>query len=160
MRRAMAVSAAVVAMSALVACSGGGKHDLDRQSGKKKTTSTGVVTPVSQGPTGLVAAMRLTSSAFADNGAIPAQFTCAGSNQSVPLTWSGVPAGTETLALRVQDADTAQKYIHWIVYAIKPSTTSVAAGQVPAGGVPAKNSFGQAAYSRPRPPARPPPYVL
>jgi Raf kinase inhibitor-like YbhB/YbcL family protein len=148
MRRAIALSIAVVAMSALVACSGGGNHGLDRQSGKKK----GVVAPVSADQTGSGSGLKLTSSAFANGAGIPPQFTCTGSNQSVPLAWSGVPGGTSTLALRMQDIDTAQKYIHWLVYDIKPLTKSVVAGQGPAGATQAKNSFGQASYTGPCPP--------
>jgi Raf kinase inhibitor-like YbhB/YbcL family protein len=155
MRRAIALSVAVVAASALVACGGGGKHSLDRQSNKKKTTPTGVIAPVSEATgSGAVSSsgLRLASSAFDNAGAIPVQFTCTGAGQSVPLAWSGVPAGTTTLALRMQDVDTAQKYVHWLVYGIKPSTKSVAAGQSPVGATQAKNSFGQASYAGPCPP--------
>jgi len=97
--------------------------------------------------------MQLTSPAFADGGAIPSQYTCDGPGQSPPLAWSGVPTGTASLALRVQDIDTAQKFVHWIIYDIKPSTTSLAAGEVPPGSKQTDNSFGKQGYGGPCPPA-------
>jgi Raf kinase inhibitor-like YbhB/YbcL family protein len=55
--------------------------------------------------------------------------------------------------LRVQDIDTAQKFIHWVIYDIPPSTTSLAPGQVPAGAKQTANSFGRPGYGAPCPPA-------
>jgi Raf kinase inhibitor-like YbhB/YbcL family protein len=95
----------------------------------------------------------LTSPAFKGGGAIPEQYTCDGANLSPPLAWTGVPAGTVSLALRVQDIDTAQKFVHWIVYDFPPSITSMATGQVPPGAKQATNSFGKIGYGGPCPPA-------
>jgi Raf kinase inhibitor-like YbhB/YbcL family protein len=155
--RRLPVAFLVVAMSG--ACSSGGKQGLTRQSGAKTAPSTtatsaaggGTAAPVAPGTQG--APIRLTSSSFTNGGALPGQFTCQGANQSPPLAWSGVPAGTVTLALRLQDIDTSQKFIHWLVFGIKPTTTSIAVGQPPSGATQAKNSFGQAAYTGPCPPA-------
>ncbi|MDP1929472.1 MAG: hypothetical protein Q8K62_13285 [Thiobacillus sp.] len=36
---------------------------------------------------------------------MPGQHTCDGNDQSPPLTWSGVPASTQSLALMVDDPD-------------------------------------------------------
>ena len=123
-------------MVTAVACGGGGPS-------AKNATS-----PSSSAPT-----IQLTSSAFADGGAIPAQYTCDGAGQSPPLAWSGVPSGAASFALRVQDIDTAQKFIHWIVYDIPPSTTSLAAGQVPPDAKQTANSFGKQGYGGMCPPA-------
>lgn len=49
--------------------------------------------------------MKLNSSAFTQFSDIPDQYTCEGSDQSPPLAWSGVPAGTKSLALIVDDPD-------------------------------------------------------
>ncbi len=100
-----------------------------------------------------VPTIELTSSAFKDGGAIPSQYTCDGAGQSPPLAWTGVPAGTAGLALRVQDIDTAQQFIHWLMYDIPPSTTSLAAGQVLAGARQATNSFNKQGYGGMCPPA-------
>jgi Raf kinase inhibitor-like YbhB/YbcL family protein len=96
--------------------------------------------------------MRLTSSAFAEGAAIPARFTCDGPGDSPPLAWANVPGGTSTLALRMQDVDTPRKFVHWIVYNIKPQTTSIAAAQAPPGAIQASNTFKRQGYSPPCPP--------
>ncbi|HEV2635806.1 MAG TPA: hypothetical protein VGX23_11705 [Actinocrinis sp.] len=74
------------------------------------------------------ATITLTSPAFADEGEIPAAYTCdaAGSAVSPPLAWTGVPQGTGWLALYVYD-DTGS-VLHWIVVNIEPAVTGVAAG--------------------------------
>ena len=47
----------------------------------------------------------MTSAAFGDNTQIPAEYSCTGSNVPPPLHWENVPAGTESLALVVDDPD-------------------------------------------------------
>ena len=47
----------------------------------------------------------LSSSAFAHQGAIPGKYTCEGADLSPPLSWSGLPPGTKSLALIVDDPD-------------------------------------------------------
>ena len=49
--------------------------------------------------------MRISSGAFGDGGAIPERHTCEGSDISPPLAWSGVPEGTRSLVLIVDDPD-------------------------------------------------------
>lgn len=43
--------------------------------------------------------MRITSTAFSNQTAIPALYTCEGKDISLPMAWSGIPAGTKSLAL-------------------------------------------------------------
>jgi Raf kinase inhibitor-like YbhB/YbcL family protein len=126
-----------------VACGSGGGGSVE-----KSSSTTSSTTPA-QTPAGI----ELTSSAFAPGGNIPGQFTCDGANQSPPLTWRGVTPEVGSIAVRLQDIDTPQKFVHWIVYDINPSTTSLAAGQVPAGAKQAMNSFGKIGYGGPCPPA-------
>ena len=66
--------------------------------------------------------MKLTSSAFADGGAIPRKFTGEGEDVSPPLSWSGLPAGTKSLALIVEDTDApgGEPWVHWVAYNIPP----------------------------------------
>ena len=47
----------------------------------------------------------LTSTAFADSSAIPKEYTCEGHDLSPPLAWTGVPEGTRSLALIIDDPD-------------------------------------------------------
>lgn len=91
----------------------------------------------------------LSSSAFARNGAIPTEYTCAGKGLSPPLSWQKAPSKAASLFLFVID-DTGrgkQGGIRWVVGNIDPSSTGVAAGQTPAGGVVGTNDAGKAAYS-------------
>jgi Raf kinase inhibitor-like YbhB/YbcL family protein len=102
--------------------------------------------------------MQITSSAFADNAPIPDRYTCQGDGISPPLDISGVPDGTESLVLVVDDPDApdpaAPKVVweHWIMWNIAPSTSAVAAGTVPVGAVQGTNSWGRTDYGGPCPP--------
>ena len=77
-------------------------------------------------------AFTITSPAFDQDGEIPARYTCEGENISPPLEWSGIPAGTESLVLIVEDPDAPDPaaprmtWVHWIVYNIPPATAGLA----------------------------------
>jgi phosphatidylethanolamine-binding protein (PEBP) family uncharacterized protein len=43
--------------------------------------------------------LELTSPAFSDKGTLPVEFTCEGEGISPPLSWSGVPDGTQSLVM-------------------------------------------------------------
>ena len=103
--------------------------------------------------------MELTSSAFAPQGDIPGRYTCDGQDQSPPLAWSGVPAGTKSLALVVDDPDapdpSAPKmtWVHCVVYNIPPATTGFEAGApLPAGARQGLNDGKREGYGGPCPP--------
>jgi len=72
--------------------------------------------------------MELTSSAFAPNTDIPTLYTCEGSDLSPPLAWTGVPPGTRSLALIVDDPDAPDPaapkmtWVHWVLYNLPPDT--------------------------------------
>ena len=76
-------------------------------------------------------ALTLKSSAFSHNGAIPRRYTCQGEDVSVPLAWSGVPAGTKSLVLIVDDPDAPDPkaprmtWVHWVLYNMPPSAAGV-----------------------------------
>lgn len=72
------------------------------------------------GPAG-ASNLQLSSEAFAHGGAIPARYTCDGSDISPPLAWSGLPDGTQSLVLIVSDPDAPRlTWYHWVLYAIPP----------------------------------------
>jgi Raf kinase inhibitor-like YbhB/YbcL family protein len=107
------------------------------------------------------AKMTLKSAAFGPNETIPRPYTGDGENKSPPLSWSGAPAETKQLALIVDDPDapTPTPWVHWVLYAIPPDTTSLPEGIAPSLRVsqpPAlmqgKNSFGKVGYGGPAPP--------
>ena len=107
--------------------------------------------------TSVPASIALTSSAFAEGGAIPVEFSCDGANTSPPLAWGDVPTGTKSLALIVEDPD-ADNYTHWVLFNIAPDVRQIAAG-VPDGeevtgiGLQAQNGFAKPGYGGPCPPS-------
>ncbi len=106
--------------------------------------------------------MTITSTAFAANAAIPVLYTCEGKDVSPPLTWSGIPAGTKSLALILDDPDAPDPaapkmtWVHWVLYDIPPTATGlgegVKAAALPPGTREARNDFGRTAYGGPCPP--------
>ena len=61
--------------------------------------------------------MRLHSPAFDVNQQIPVLFIREGGNFSPPLQWDGVPAGTESFALIMEDPDAPSGvFTHWLLY--------------------------------------------
>jgi Raf kinase inhibitor-like YbhB/YbcL family protein len=77
--------------------------------------------------------LEISSTAFAADAEIPVQYTCEGENLSPPLEWAGVPEGTQSLALTVDDPDSDPPgYVHWVVYNIPASSAGFPEG-VPAG---------------------------
>ena len=63
------------------------------------------------------AAMKITSSAFQPDGAIPKKYSCDGQDISPPLAWSDAPAGTKSFALIMDDPDARpDTWVHWVLY--------------------------------------------
>ena len=96
----------------------------------------------------------LSSSAFADGQALPAEFTCDGAGHSPPLQWSDAPAGTQSFAVVLEDPDAPEgTFGHWGVYDIPASTHALAAGADGRGGLKQTgNDFDQSGYGPPCPP--------
>jgi len=64
----------------------------------------------------------ITSSAFTEGGRLPKEYTCDGSDISPSLAWSGVPEGTQSLALICDDPDApVGTWVHWVLYNIPPA---------------------------------------
>lgn len=107
---------------------------------------------------GLAMPFALSSTAFADGAAIPRRYTCDGADVSPPLRWSGIPAGTYSLALVTKDPDApGGTWTHWIIWNIPAHTASLPEG-VPAaetlqnGARQGTNSFRRIGYGGPCPP--------
>jgi len=103
-------------------------------------------------------AMEIDSSAFRDGQAIPEKFTCDGADRSPPLSWSGVPEGTGSLALIVDDPDApGGTFVHWVLFNLPAASTDLPAGvegqKVRADGSrQGRNGFGNIGYGGPCPP--------
>ncbi len=95
----------------------------------------------------------LMSPAFPPGGEIPREYTCDGSDISPPLSWSGVPAGTASLVLVVEDPDAPRgTFRHWGLYDMPPTAQGLPAGQPASGWHEARNDFGKIGYGGPCPP--------
>ncbi len=60
----------------------------------------------------------VTSTAFSEAGTIPTKYSCDGEDVSPPLSWSGTPEGTRSLALITDDPDASGIRTHWVLYGI------------------------------------------
>ena len=101
--------------------------------------------------------MKITSTAFENEGTIPAQYTCEGDNISPPLSWSGLPDGTKALALVMDDPDAGGTFTHWVVYNLPVSPPGLEEGaslsdRLSEGLREGLNSFGEQGYGGPCPP--------
>jgi len=96
----------------------------------------------------------VTSSAFAEGESIPQEYSCRGRNVSPPLSWSGIPASAQALALVVDDPDAPRgTFTHWVAVDFAPTVTSLGQGEIPSGAVQANNSAGNPGYTGPCPPS-------
>ena len=106
--------------------------------------------------------LTLTSKGFSNQSSIPAQYTCEGKNISPPLSWSGVPGDTRSLALIVDDPDApdpaAPKTIwtHWVLYNLPASDGTLREGtkaaDLPQGTREGTNDWKRTGYGGPCPP--------
>ena len=107
-------------------------------------------------------ALTLTSTAFENGGEIPAVHTCLGEDRSPPLAWSGLPPGTRSLALIVDDPDAPDPkaprmtWVHWVLFGIPPTATGlpggVASADLPPGTREGLNDWKRKGYGGPCPP--------
>jgi Raf kinase inhibitor-like YbhB/YbcL family protein len=114
--------------------------------------------PQSKGVTDM--ALQLTSAAFAPGGEIPTRHTCEGQDLSPPLAWSGVPPGTKSLVLIVDDPDAPdpaapqRTWVHWVLYNLPVSADGLPEGvrKLPAGTLEGVNDWKRTGYGGPCPP--------
>jgi hypothetical protein len=103
--------------------------------------------------------MKLTSSAFPDGGLIPDKYSKDGGNISPPLSWTGVPNATKSLALIMDDPDAPSgTFVHWLVYGIPRTVKELQEGLPPTptlanGARQGRNGFGDLGYGGPQPPS-------
>lgn len=113
-----------------------------------------VARPIAGGPMTL----QVTSSAFSEGSSIPTQYTCDGKDVSPPLSWTGLPAATKSVALVCDDPDApAGVWVHWVVYNLPLSSSGLPEGvpprdEITGGGLQGKNDFRKTGYGGPCPP--------
>lgn len=107
-------------------------------------------------------ALVLESEVFVDGGRIPERHTCDGVDLSPPLSWDGLPEGTRSLVLIVDDPDAPDPaaprmvWDHWILYNLPASCGGLPEGvtrsELPVGTGEGINSWGRTGYGGPCPP--------
>ena len=86
--------------------------------------------------------MTLSSPAFAQGEAIPLAFSCDGDDISPELVWGGIPDGTASLALIVDDPDApGGTWDHWVLFDLPPDLTGLPQGGT--AGTDGNNSWGR-----------------
>jgi Raf kinase inhibitor-like YbhB/YbcL family protein len=111
------------------------------------------------GTTGPTTSFVISTTAFSSGAAIPVQYTCDGTDISPPLQWSGAPEGTQSFVLIVDDPDApGGTWVHWVLFNIPATTSSLGEGVSPGGALPAgsvegQNDWGRQQYGGPCPPS-------
>ncbi|MDZ5695901.1 YbhB/YbcL family Raf kinase inhibitor-like protein [Chelativorans sp. M5D2P16] len=101
--------------------------------------------------------LTLVSPAFADGERLPEKYTRDGENLSPPLKWTGVPEGTKSFVLIIEDPDAPSgTFHHWGLSNI-PADWDTLAESVETGPDKARlrvsgNDFGNTHYDGPEPP--------
>jgi Raf kinase inhibitor-like YbhB/YbcL family protein len=105
---------------------------------------------------------QVTSSAFAEGQEIPPDHTCDGDDVSPRLAWEGLPEGTQSLVLIVDDPDAPDPaapkmtWVHWVLYNLPASAThlprGVAEADLPSGTREGLNDWKRTGYGGPCPP--------
>ena len=104
--------------------------------------------------------MKLRSPSFTHEGTIARKHTCEGQDTSPALEWDGVPSGTKSLALIVDDPDAPDPaapkttWVHWVLYAIPATVHALPEGvrALPAGTREGFNDWKSKGYRGPCPP--------
>lgn len=104
----------------------------------------------------------LTSPAFRDSEEMPVKYTCEGEDISPPLAWSGLPEGTASLVLIVDDPDAPdpkapqRTWVHWVLYNLPVATSGLDEGVLPShlpdGTLEGTNDWNRTGYGGPCPP--------
>lgn len=105
--------------------------------------------------------LKLTTTAFQPGGIIPKKFTCDGPDVSPALAWSDLPAGTQSVALIMDDPDApVGTWVHWVLYDLPPSARELPEGvpkqeDLSSGARQGRNDFRKIGYGGPCPPRGP-----
>jgi Raf kinase inhibitor-like YbhB/YbcL family protein len=103
---------------------------------------------------------KLSSPDFQHEAEMPRDLTCQGNDRSPELVWTGVPEGTKSFVLIVDDPDAPDPqhpkttWVHWVVFNLPGNVTSLSRGvkSLPPGTKEALNDFKQRSYGGPCPP--------
>jgi len=106
--------------------------------------------------------LTIVSPDFSAGGPIPIHCTCEGRDTSPALAWSGLPPGTRSLVLIVDDPDAPDPkapkmtWVHWVLYNLPPDASglpaAVAARALPPATLEGRNDWNRTGYGGPCPP--------
>ncbi len=102
--------------------------------------------------------LTISSKSFEPGRGIPVKYTCDGDDLSPQLSWDGVPEGTETFALIMDDPDApGRTFTHWVVFNIPAHRNELPEGvfaekMMKKGCYQGLNDFRQMGYGGPCPP--------
>jgi hypothetical protein len=106
--------------------------------------------------------LKLTSSSFEDGGEIPRECGYKNGNTTPPLTISGIPAGTKSLSIIMDDPDAmgavGKVWVHWVAWNIDP--TIELDDVVDHLSIEGMTDFGEVGYGGPAPPDKRHTYVF
>ena len=106
----------------------------------------------------------LESSTFENGGTIPRKFGYKNGNHSPPLKFSGIPDGTKSLALIMDDPDAlgavGKIWVHWVIWNIDPNNNEIKENSTPTGSIEGKTDFGEIGYGGPAPPDKEHTYIF
>ncbi len=144
----------LLALTSTSGCRSSGQPATDSSS-KPRATGAPAVTSAPK-------TITVESSAFAAGKAVPAKHTCEGTDTSPALSWSGLPEGTKSLALIVDDPDAPDPkapkmtWVHWVLYNIPADQQGLAegagSGTLPEGTRVGQNDWKRADFGGPCPP--------
>ena len=94
--------------------------------------------------------LKVTSTAFEEEGSIPSKYTCDGEDVSPPITIEHIPEEAKSLAIIVDDPDAPSgTWVHWVVWNI-PVTHQLKENEIH--GQQGMNDFNNQRYNGPCPP--------
>ena len=108
--------------------------------------------------------MQLTSTGFSDGGEIPLELGYKKQNEPPALSINGIPEGTKSLALIMDDPDAmgavGKVWVHWVVWNIDPTKPFITGNPRESGFVEGMTDFGEVGYGGPAPPDKRHTYVF
>ena len=104
--------------------------------------------------------MQLTSSGFSDGDEMPIELGYKNGNATPALSINGIPEGTKSLALIMDDPDAmgavGKIWVHWVAWNIDPTKTELELTKLTEG----MTDFGEVGYGGPAPPDKRHTYVF
>jgi phosphatidylethanolamine-binding protein (PEBP) family uncharacterized protein len=88
--------------------------------------------------------LQVTSKAFKENDFVPSKYSNEKENINPPIEINNVPANCKSLALIIEDADIEGHFVHWRMWNIDPTTTTINENSCP--GIQGINSKNTNAY--------------